>query len=84
MSSKLAGRIARMEAHRAGPAAYFVEVPDGAWEHGNEHLKQVMAETIREHRARTGYQGAVIVGPPECKTGEEWMASLGNRAGGGA
>lgn len=73
MSSKLAVRIAKIERHHAGPAAYYVEVPDDAWMHGHEHLERVMAGAIRAHRARTGYQGAVLVGPPECKTGEKWM-----------
>ncbi|TPG41943.1 hypothetical protein EAH89_28270 [Roseomonas nepalensis] len=80
MPNKLEARLAKIEAHRAGPAAYFVELPDDAWEHDDEHLKRVMEEAIREHRARTGYQGAVLVGPPECKTGEEWMELVRRRA----
>ena len=83
MSSRLAGRIAKIETRRAGPAAFVVLLLDDAWDHGDEHLARVTAEAIREHQARTGYLGPVLIGAQEC-TIEEWTeryCSLSGDAG---
>ena len=84
MSSRLAGRIAKIETRRAGPAAFIVLLPGDAWDHGDEHLARVTAEAIREHQAQTGYLGPVLVGPRECMSVAEWTerycATGGERA----
>lgn len=71
MSNKLASRIAKIERHKAGPAAFVVLLPADAYDHGAEHLERVTAEASREHQARTGYLGPVLIGAEEC-TIEEW------------
>ncbi|TPG49562.1 hypothetical protein EAH89_21380 [Roseomonas nepalensis] len=78
----MGSRIAKIEAQRAGPAAFVVLLPADAYDHGTEHLERVTAEAIREHRARTGYQGAVLIGCQECMSVEEWTERYCVRGGG--
>jgi hypothetical protein len=78
MKSRLSDRLTKIEMHRAGPAAYFVELSADAWDHGYEHLERVMEEAICEHRARTGYGGRVLIGPKPCETEEEWLQRYGH------
>ena len=74
MSSRLAGRIAKIETRRAGPAAFIVLLRGDAWDHGDEHLARVTGDAIREHQTRTGYLGPVLIGVEECTPVEEWTA----------
>jgi hypothetical protein len=68
MSRSLEGRLAKIEAAKAGPSSHFVVLPHDAAEHGEEHFAQVKAEAFRDYRSRTCRRAgfAIITGVPRC------------------
>ena len=83
MTRALETRLAKIETLRAGPPAFFVEVPHDAWDQDDAHLERMSAEVIQQHQARTGYRGPVLLGPSPCATEAEWLARYGTPEEGG-
>jgi hypothetical protein len=76
----LRARLAKVEASRRGPAAFFVALPHDAWAHGDDHQKRATEDALREHELRTGYRGPVLLGTQECLSADEWLSRYGPSA----
>ena len=77
MTLALENRLAKIESLRARARPFFVEVPHDAWDRGDVDLERMSAEAIRQHQARTGYLGPVLLGPSPCAAEAEWMVRYG-------
>jgi hypothetical protein len=73
----LHARLAKIEANRRGPAAFFVALSHDAYAHGDDHQKRVAEDALREHEHRTGYRGPVLLGTQECLSADEWLLRYG-------
>ena len=80
MTRALENRLAKIETLRARARPFFVEVPQDAWDRGDAHLERMSAEAIRQHQARTGYYGPLLLGPLPCTTEVEWVTRYGSPA----
>jgi hypothetical protein len=67
-------RLARIETSRKGPATFVVTLPNDAGAHGDDHLRRITADALREHEHRTGYRGPVMIGVKECLSADEWLS----------